>query len=1061
MLAIVRGTRQYSVSIGNGSTVWVMPALELLQTWGGSRMKLPAINWNSLKTRITLLVLFIFIISIWSLLFYSNRILLNNFQQQFGQQQFLLATVLAADINRELDFRLRGLEKVAAGISPALFRQPQKLQKLLEERPIVHSLFNGGCFAIRGDGVTVADFPVATGRTGMNVSGKGWMQDALDGRPAIGKPVIGKMLQVPVFTMAVPVFDTSGKVVGVLAGVVDLSKPNFLDKITENSYGKTGGYLLVAPQYKLIVTATDRKRIMTQTPDAGANPLFDRFQQGFEGYGRSVNSLGMEVLASSKQIPVAGWLLVVTLPVAEAFAPIFSTQEQLVAVTIVLTLLAGCLAWWVMYVQLAPISSAVHTLSLMSDGTQPADFLPVARKDEIGQLVASFNSLLKTLRHREDELRESNSYLDNLFNYANAPIIVWDPSFRITRFNKAFETLTGRKAEEVLGKDISLLFPPDRIESSMVLIRNTLSGERWETVEIPILHINGTVRIVLWNSATICADDDITPVAMIAQGQDITKSKQAEEERYHSYEQLRFVLEGSQLGFWDWNMETGEVVRNEQWAQMLGYTLSEIDFTTSQWTDFIHPEDREKAWTSINDHVEGRTPLHEIEYRMRTKDGQYKWILDRARIVKRDKDGKALRMCGTHTDITERKKAEQERQDLEQQFLQAQKLESLGVLTGGIAHDFNNILAIIMGHCSLAALDYEKAQLHIPEIEAAAVRAAELCRQMLAYAGKSRLTQTRINLAVLVADTVKMLRSTIPRNVSLVYDGPSDLPSITADAGQITQVVMNLIINAAEAIAELQGEVCVLVSEKEIRAEQGEKNHLGSAIPDGCYVCLEVRDNGCGMDQETHQKIFEPFYTTKFTGRGLGMSAVLGIITSHNGEIQLFSEPGVGTIFKVYLPVNGTVDAPGNDAVQRVTEGSWQGSGTVLLVEDEEQILKLGVILLQKLGFTVLEAANGQEALERYRRHAREISLVVTDLGMPVMDGYALLRELKLLDPALPIIITSGFGDIAGDSRIVEYEIAGVLAKPYNVASLQEILKKAFAGVCMLDTCHSAVRRSR
>lgn len=389
-------------------------------------------------------------------------------------------------------------------------------------------------------------------------------------------------------------------------------------------------------------------------------------------------------------------------------------------------------------------------------------------------------------------------------------------------------------------------------------------------------------------------------------------------------------------------------------------------------------------------------------------------------------------------DISRRKRLEEEKAAIERQFLQAQKLESLGVLAGGIAHDFNNILTIILGCCSMVKQHPEKTEHHITMMESAAMRAAGLCNQMLAYAGKGQAVQSQVNLAEIAEDMVSMLRLTISRNVVIKTSIAAGIPLIKADDSQLRQIVLNLIINAAEAIGEVQGEIRLSLNKEQVKANQ-EKDYLGKAMPAGLYACLEVADSGCGMDDATMERIFEPFYTTKFTGRGLGMSAVLGIVTSHGGQLQLHSQPGHGTVFKVYLPIR-TGDSAAAEPLQQAAMTTWRGSGTVLLVEDEEMILSIAKEMLTKLGFSVIEAANGKEALELYQKNPAKIDLIVTDLGMPVMDGYELFRELKKLQPKLPIIISSGFGYSEVTSKIARDEMAGFISKPYTFHSLQELL---------------------
>jgi len=287
---------------------------------------------------------------------------------------------------------------------------------------------------------------------------------------------------------------------------------------------------------------------------------------------------------------------------------------------------------------------------------------------------------------------------------------------------------------------------------------------------------------------------------------------------------------------------------------------------------------------------------------------------------------------------------------------------------------------------------------------------------------------------------INMLKTTIQQNVLIKSDLAADVPLIHGDASQLRQIVMNLIINSSEAVGEMQGEVSVSLRNITFSPGHLNKDHLGKVIAPGCYACLEVTDNGCGMDDETKRRVFEPFYTTKFTGRGLGMSATLGIITAHKGSLQLTSSPGRGTTISVLLPIYKT-ESVSSKSSQKDAAVSWQGSGTVLLVEDEEQIAMLAKAMMTRLGFTVILAPNGREALELYRNNAARIAVVVTDMGMPIMDGYTLFRELKILNPELPIIISSGFGDSVVTSKIARKEISGLLSKPYGFEQLRNVLQ--------------------
>lgn len=450
-------------------------------------------------------------------------------------------------------------------------------------------------------------------------------------------------------------------------------------------------------------------------------------------------------------------------------------------------------------------------------------------------------------------------------------------------------------------------------------------------------------------------------------------------------------------------------------------------------TSFILPEDQDICYLARK-RVFATGELQEFDLRMVRADGSCFWV--RIQAVPAG-DGECW---VTLEDLTERKKAAEEKLAIEQQFQQAQKMESLGVLAGGIAHDFNNILTIIMANCSLARKKPETACDYLLTIENAANRAAELCRQMQAYAGKAQLVQTKINMAALVDDMLKMLSSNVNKNIRIKCDLATDIPFIMGDAGQLRQVIMNLILNASEAIGTAQGEICVTLAKAEVKDGDLNKDHLGKVIPPGRYICLEVADSGYGMDDETKRRLFEPFYSTKFAGRGLGLAATLGIIAAHKGGLQLSSQPDAGATFIIYLPVckTNTEDA---ESIPPVLPEKWQGSGTILLVDDEEQIRMVAKAMLETLGFAVVEASNGKEALAVYQENIADIDMVMTDIGMPIMDGYELFSELKKFDSELPIIVSSGFGDAAVLSRIALEDTAGFLCKPYSFDQLQKLLK--------------------
>lgn len=519
--------------------------------------------------------------------------------------------------------------------------------------------------------------------------------------------------------------------------------------------------------------------------------------------------------------------------------------------------------------------------------------------------------------------------------------------------------------------------------------------------------------------------------------------QQSNDSLRQSQETLSLALKGADLGLWNWNIKTNAIRVNDRWYTMLGYESGEFPISFAVWKNLVHPDDLERVLAKIQQHLqEAKSSFYEDKYRLKCKDGHWVWIHSRGRILDFDQDGKPSRAAGIHQDITKERRTEDQRRHLEAKMQQAQKLESLGVLAGGIAHDFNNILTAILGNNDLALMELSPSSPVASRIESsskAARRAAELAQQMLAYSGKGKFFIADIDLNDLVADMGHLLEVSISKRVVLHYHLAENLPAISADAAQIRQVVMNLIINASEAIGERSGVVNLTTGAMDASSEYLRESYLDENQPAGLYVYLEVSDTGCGMDDETISHIFDPFFTTKFTGRGLGMAAVLGIVRGHQGAVKVYSEPGKGTTFKVLFP------AIKRDAVtlnhRALPEEEWRGSGTILLVDDEETLRALGKEILEILGFTVLLAEDGVQALEVYRRHGEDIVCVILDLTMPHMDGEQAFRELRQMDRDVKVIIASGYSESDIKEKFLGKGLAGVLQKPYKLTDLQHLLR--------------------
>ncbi len=385
-------------------------------------------------------------------------------------------------------------------------------------------------------------------------------------------------------------------------------------------------------------------------------------------------------------------------------------------------------------------------------------------------------------------------------------------------------------------------------------------------------------------------------------------------------------------------------------------------------------------------------------------------------------------------DVTERKRAEMERRDMQERLQHTQKLESLGVLAGGIAHDFNNLLVGILGHADLGLSDVSSVspvRKSLEEIKKAAVRASELTNQMLAYSGKGRFVTKAIDLNELVQEMTHLLEVSISKKIVLKFDLADQLPSVEVDTTQMRQVVMNLITNASDAIENKSGWITVSTEAVQLNKDDLRSTYLADDLPEGYYVVLEVADSGCGMSEETMARIFDPFFTTKFAGRGLGLAALQGIVRGHGGTIKVYSELGKGTTFRVLLPCS-------DKAVERLEESApalqepWKGEGTILVVDDEPSVRTVARMMLERKGFDVLAAADGQEALEVFSQRDDGVDLVLLDMTMPRMSGQETFRQLRRIRSDLPVLLTSGYNEQDAISRFAGKGLAGFIQKPFQ-----------------------------
>lgn len=508
---------------------------------------------------------------------------------------------------------------------------------------------------------------------------------------------------------------------------------------------------------------------------------------------------------------------------------------------------------------------------------------------------------------------------------------------------------------------------------------------------------------------------------------------QAEEALRRSEERFQLVARATNDAIWDWDVSTGEMWWNDAVERLLGYPHSEVGRDMSWRVDRLHPDDRERLARDLRAALDGSSTWWTGEYRCRRADGSYADVFDRA-FVLRDIHGRATRCIGSLFDMTERRKTEQ-------QLLRAQRLESLGTLAGGIAHDLNNVLAPILAAVQLLKrrIPDERHQRLLTAAETSTLRGADLIKQVLTFARGAETERMLLQPRHVIREVEALARETFPRAVEIRCDLPNDLWPVSADATQLHQVLLNLCVNARDAMPS--GGVLSLKAENVPRDASSSSIHPG--IPEGDYVLLSVSDTGTGIAPEIADKIFEPFFTTKEQGKGtgLGLSTTLTIVKSHGGFLDVLSEPG-GTTFKIHLPA-----LPGGAiSVHAHEEGLPLGSGeVVLLVDDEAGIREVMKETLESQGYRVLTAADGIEAVSVFERSQEPVALAITDMNMPLMDGVATARALWRLNPFLRVIVSSGsppneLAPVRSEARQAAY-----LQKPCTAHSLLTMIAQELA----------------
>ncbi|MCK4343059.1 MAG: PAS domain S-box protein [Phycisphaerae bacterium] len=651
----------------------------------------------------------------------------------------------------------------------------------------------------------------------------------------------------------------------------------------------------------------------------------------------------------------------------------------------------------------------------------------VVLREAARKLLVGFTRDVTERYRAEEALRASEVRYRNLVEMSRDLIWSTDLSGRLTFVNNAAQAIFGYEPEEMLGRRVTKFVAPHQRRQFRAILRDIWTGRSRLRFETEHRRKDG-LPVQLNVAVSAVHDDNGTVIGYTGTATDISEQKKGEERLRQANARFESLVSGMPLGYIVWSKDFRILEWNPAASSIFGYAAEDV--IGQRATELIVPVEGHKAFTKMFQALLDWEPCHCTVLVNQRQDGE-KIRCEWFNTALPDSVGGVQGVATMVRDVSERER-------LETQLRQSQKLESLGVLAGGVAHDFNNLLVGIMGNASLAIEKLPAGSAVRPLLERvvnAGQRSTELTQRMLAYAGRASCDVRIMDLNALVEELTDFASAAIPKSVKLTINTVRNLPLIEADSGQVQQIIMNLLINAAEAIGEASGEVTVSTWAEELDAPALAEHFPQHKLSPGMYVGLEVRDTGCGMSPDILGRVFDPFFTTKFAGRGLGLSAILGIVKAHRGAISFSSRLGVGTVFRVLFPAITSKSKP--VAAAGKSKALPRGS-TVLVIDDEEDICEVVEAVLESRGIKVLSAEDGRAGIEAFRKNAERVDAVLLDINMPGMSGEAVFRELRVIRPDVRVILSTGYSEQEAASHFADADLAGFVNKPYTASMLVE-----------------------
>jgi PAS domain S-box-containing protein len=813
------------------------------------------LGWHSISTRITLITLLVCLVGGGLLALGSLRFLAVELEEKLAERQFSSATLIAAQVDSQLNTLSKNLEAVSVQIGKIGLDQTSAIQSHLNVNPNLLALFGAGVFVMSADHQVLVSLQ-KDGQKGLPVQIVQRVPSVLNRTlDKVLDPFVDAQSGMMMTAIVIPIYSKDGRVLGALVGLISLEAPGLFDYFSNMHYGETGYYVLVAPKSRRIVATTDPKRRMEQLPALGVNPAIDQFIDGVEGSRQIVNPQGVPVLSSMKRVNTAGWLIVISMPIAEAFSIIAQIKERVFFYCAIITLLIGSFLAWVIRKQLEPLSLANEAVIAQAQHINTSIEIPVTSQDEIGKLVTDFNHLLLMLRERDTALAWSEKRFRAIFDAEPECVKLVNSSGKLLDMNAAgLGMLEVDSLDQVRALGLTTFIVDEYRSQFAALFEDVIHGKSGSLV-FEAIGMQGSRRWLESHAIPFQNPQDGENM-MLAVTRDITQTKQAQMDLLESDYRWKFAIEGSGDGLWDWNITNNTVYFSRRWKEMLGFAEDEVKNTLDEWSSRVHPEDINMVMQDINLHLDGETALYRNVHRVMCKSGEWKWILDRGVVVERDDNGKAIRIIGTHADISEQRAT--------QEALQASLKEKVGLLNE-VHHRVKNNLQVITSLLRLESgrSDNSETKNVLNDMQSR-IRSMALLHESLYRSGIFASADLGAYLRELATHTFRAHVKNAAIHLHL------ELQSVTVSMDQATPC--GLMVN--ELISNSLKHAFLGRSEGEIRVTL---QHVGS---EG-QVRLCISDNGRGMPDDFETRC----------DRSLGLRLVTDLALQMQGKLETSFKP--------------------------------------------------------------------------------------------------------------------------------------------------------------------------